>query len=56
MKKIGIGTLGREGKDRAIQTGCSLSLDLCERMEDLLEVFPEQRKCIMAGVIVWERI
>jgi hypothetical protein len=48
MKIIGIGTLGIEGKDRAIQTGCSVGLDICERMEDLLEVFPGQRKCIVA--------
>jgi hypothetical protein len=55
MKRIGLGTLGREGKDRAIQTGCSVGLDICERVEGLLEIFPGQRKCIVAGVRAWER-
>jgi len=55
MKKIGIGTLGIEGKDRAIQTGCSVGLDICERLKDLWKIFPGQRKCIVAGVRAWER-
>jgi hypothetical protein len=55
MKRISIGTLGIEGKDRAIQTGCSLGLDICERVEDLLKVPPKERKCIVPGVRTWER-
>jgi hypothetical protein len=55
MKRISIGTLGIEGKDRAIQTGCSLGLDIYEGMEGLLEVFPGQEKCIGREVRAWER-
>ena len=55
MKRIGRETLGREGKDRAIQTGCSLGLDVCESMKGLLEIFPGQGKGIVAGVRRWER-
>ena len=55
MKKISIGTLGREGKDRAIQTGCSLDLDICERVKGLSEIFPGQRKGLVGEVKTWER-
>lgn len=55
MKEIDRGTLGREGKDRATQIGCSLGLDVCESMKGLLKVLPRQRKCIRGGVRRWER-